>query len=459
MTRREINLIGGFYKDSSLPWSAQDTVNWLPVPAQESGTRSPMKLRGVPGLSPLGESVVEQLRLVGFAPDGVVGTPYSFSYAATGGTPPYTFSLASGSMPPGLTFNAGAITGTPTTAGLYPFRPKVSDFDGQEDSRPDDIEISTVPIAGRFVFFWRSFQFSPAIAGADTSVSGESLDYAEELEYGFNATQRAAASAEGTILCATDGNIILRSTDSGLTFTSHSVARAFGTDISGPVKVDGRWCLGAANTNAQYSDDDGETWSNSTGSPVRIVARNTAGTIVGFFVNSLESRVSSNGGASFAAAGTVSGTQTSFSRGIACDGTTFMLAFLDGSGVPRFSTSSNSGSSWSSPQTLPFVAPLSNAPTSRGIAAGAAGEFVIVGASGEAVYTDDSGATWTASNIGAQSITCVVYGGGRWVAIGPPAAFAPPVPYYSDDGVTWTAGESTGLTSSIGVNCGTYLLA
>lgn len=45
---REIDLIGGFYRDE--PWSAQDTVNWLPVQAQSEGTRSPMKLRGVPGL-------------------------------------------------------------------------------------------------------------------------------------------------------------------------------------------------------------------------------------------------------------------------------------------------------------------------------------------------------------------------------------------------------------------------
>jgi hypothetical protein len=57
MSRREINLIGGFYKDSSLPWSAQDTVNWLPVPAQEGGTRSPMKLRGAPGLRAAGFQV------------------------------------------------------------------------------------------------------------------------------------------------------------------------------------------------------------------------------------------------------------------------------------------------------------------------------------------------------------------------------------------------------------------
>lgn len=49
----EVNLIGGFYQAKSLPFSAQDTVNWLPVPAKAEGARSPIKLRGLPGLNPL----------------------------------------------------------------------------------------------------------------------------------------------------------------------------------------------------------------------------------------------------------------------------------------------------------------------------------------------------------------------------------------------------------------------
>jgi hypothetical protein len=46
----EVNLIGGFYQAKSLPFSAQDAVNWLPVPSKAEGSRSPIKLRGLPGL-------------------------------------------------------------------------------------------------------------------------------------------------------------------------------------------------------------------------------------------------------------------------------------------------------------------------------------------------------------------------------------------------------------------------
>src|SRR6185437_11354559 len=51
--------------------------------------------------------------------EGVVGTLYSTTISASGGTGPLTTKVASGSLPPGLTYNAasGVIAGTPTIAG------------------------------------------------------------------------------------------------------------------------------------------------------------------------------------------------------------------------------------------------------------------------------------------------------------------------------------------------------
>jgi hypothetical protein len=52
MTWAPFPLAGGCYRDDTLPWSAQDTVNWIPVVAEVQGARTPVMLRGAPGLGP-----------------------------------------------------------------------------------------------------------------------------------------------------------------------------------------------------------------------------------------------------------------------------------------------------------------------------------------------------------------------------------------------------------------------
>jgi hypothetical protein len=50
---------------------------------------------------------------------------------ASGGTGTYTWALASGSLPAGLTLADGAIAGTPTTAGVFPFSVTATDPEGR----------------------------------------------------------------------------------------------------------------------------------------------------------------------------------------------------------------------------------------------------------------------------------------------------------------------------------------
>jgi large repetitive protein len=61
-------------------------------------------------------------------PSGIVGTSYSLTFAATGGTTPYRWSVASGSLPAGLTLsNAGVLSGTPTSVGTFNFTVRATD--------------------------------------------------------------------------------------------------------------------------------------------------------------------------------------------------------------------------------------------------------------------------------------------------------------------------------------------
>ena len=61
-------------------------------------------------------------------PGGTVGTPYSQTLAASGGTAPFTWSVSTGALPTGLTLSAaGSLTGTPTAAGTFTFTIQVAD--------------------------------------------------------------------------------------------------------------------------------------------------------------------------------------------------------------------------------------------------------------------------------------------------------------------------------------------
>jgi hypothetical protein len=63
---------------------------------------------------------------------GTIGTAYTATVTATGGTSPYVWSRISGSKPPGLSFStSGVWSGRPTTAGTFSFTVKVTDHSGR----------------------------------------------------------------------------------------------------------------------------------------------------------------------------------------------------------------------------------------------------------------------------------------------------------------------------------------
>jgi hypothetical protein len=65
-----------------------------------------------------------------------VGTPYSASLNAQGGTQPYQWSLSSGSLPSGIKMSStGAISGTPTQSGTFTFAANVTDTSSQSSAQ------------------------------------------------------------------------------------------------------------------------------------------------------------------------------------------------------------------------------------------------------------------------------------------------------------------------------------
>ena len=80
---------------------------------------------------PFSLPVETQLRVISdntFLPNGRLGTFYSQTFAASGGTPPYTWSTSSILAPPGLSLSTtGVLSGTPTALGTTVFLVNVTD--------------------------------------------------------------------------------------------------------------------------------------------------------------------------------------------------------------------------------------------------------------------------------------------------------------------------------------------
>ena len=76
-----------------------------------------------------------------------VGTPYSVSLVATGGTSPYSWSITSGSLPAGLSLSSstGMISGTPSASGTSSFTVTVTDSSSPTQTASAALTIVTAP--------------------------------------------------------------------------------------------------------------------------------------------------------------------------------------------------------------------------------------------------------------------------------------------------------------------------
>ena len=81
-------------------------------------------------------------------PTGIVGTLYQGGFSAAGGHAPYTWSIGTGSLPPGLSLNAasGAISGTPSQRGNFPFTVQVTDSAKVSATQSFAIQVNSVTL-------------------------------------------------------------------------------------------------------------------------------------------------------------------------------------------------------------------------------------------------------------------------------------------------------------------------
>jgi len=108
-------------------------------------------------------------------PDGVVGTSYSATLTATGGTGSYTWSISSGSLPDGISLDpsTGNLSGTPTTSGQANFVVQVTDTANPPQDPTLPLSINVIAqgandrlMKGSYAFLLQGFDSGGAVAFA-----------------------------------------------------------------------------------------------------------------------------------------------------------------------------------------------------------------------------------------------------------------------------------------------------
>ncbi len=122
------------------------TVGTYPFTLQVADSQTPPATAPAPLSITVNATLTQLTLLTTSLPAGTQNTAYSAMLAADGGVTPYTWSITAGSLPIGLHLdaNSGAITGTPSGAGISNFTVQVTDSNSPPATATAQLSITIV---------------------------------------------------------------------------------------------------------------------------------------------------------------------------------------------------------------------------------------------------------------------------------------------------------------------------
>ena len=172
-------------------------------------------------------------------PAGTVGTVYSQTISASGGTAPYTFAVTAGSLPAGLSLSsAGAFSGTPTAGGSFNFTITATDSTSTSNSQAYTLTVNaptiallpiSLPAASVGISYSQSVTASGGTAPFTYAIT------AGALPGGLSLT--SAGSLSGTPTAAGTFNFTVTATDSSTGSGPYTGSRAYALSVNAPTIV------------------------------------------------------------------------------------------------------------------------------------------------------------------------------------------------------------------------------